>query len=139
MGKILDDLVAHYGEVDSKVKTLSKELESEKVTIKNIMEEEHLDSHDAGGYTVTRVVSERVKVDEEKMLKILKDDWVTKYGSMECPYIKTKEYIDMDQLESVIYAGELSKDVMRKLNECQEKTEVIALKCGKTKKKKEEE
>ena len=131
----LDKLVSHYGEVDNQIKTLSKELESDKVTIKNELANQSITNYSAGGYKVTRQVSYRTKIDEDKMLKVLKEDWANRYGSMECPYIKTKEYVDMEQLESVIYAGDLSNETMTKLNECQEKTEVITLKCSKVKEK----
>ena len=128
-----DKLVAHYGEVDEQIKTLSKELESDKVTIKNELAKMDDKSYEAGGYKVTRQVSYRTKVDEAKMLSILKADWASRYGSMECPYIKTVEYVDMDELEAVLYAGELPQTVMTELNDCQQKTEVVSLKCVKVK------
>lgn len=135
MSKKLDDLVLHYGELDSQIKSLSKEFDSDKVTIKNLMEEESVDDYTAGGYKVVRQVSYRTKYNEDKMLDVLKADWKQRYGDTDCPYIKTKEVVDMDTLESVIYAGELPNEVMSKLNDCQEKTEVITLKCSKVKKK----
>jgi len=135
MADDFNKLVAHYGEVDNQIKTLTKELESDKVTIKNIMGEDNLDNYTAGGYKVVRQVSYRTKVDEDKMLKVLKEDWQNRYGEQQCPYIKVREYVDMDQLESVIYAGELPFEVLTKLDDCQEKTEVITLKCSKVKEK----
>lgn len=134
MSEKLDKLVSHYGEIDSKIKVLSKELDSDKVTLKNIMTEENLDDYTAGGYKVVKQISYRTKYNEDKMLDVLKADWTARYGSMECPYIKTKEFVDMDALEAVIYANELPTEVMNKLNDCQEKTEVVALKCSKAKK-----
>ena len=132
--KDFDKLVAHYGEVDNQIKTLTKELESDKVTIKNVLGATNRDDYESGGYKVIRQVSYRTKVDEDKMLKVLKKDWQNRYGEQDCPYIKTKEYVDMEQLESVLYANELPKDVLAELNDCQDKTEVVALKCMKVKK-----
>lgn len=134
----LDELVAHYGEVDSQIKTLTKELESDKITIKNELASQKKDDYSAGGYKVIRQVSYRTKVNEDRMIKVLKDDWKERYGDMECPYIKTKEYIDMEELESVLYANELPENIVTKLNDCQEKTEVITLKCSKIKESKGE-
>ena len=134
----LDELVADYGEVDAKVKELKKIQDSEKETIKDMLTESNLSSYAAGGYVVTKVVSNREKLDEEKALVILKNDWVSKYGSMECPYIKTKEYIDMDALEAVIYTGEIDTETLKKLDTCREVTPVISLKCAKEKPKKNE-
>ena len=54
MSEKLDSLVSHYGELDSQIKSLSKELDSDKVTIKNIMEEQHYDDYTSGGYKVIR-------------------------------------------------------------------------------------
>ena len=128
-----DKLVTHYGELDSQIKSLSKELDSDKVTIKNYMEDNQYKDYTAGGYKLVRQVSYRTKYDEDKMLEILKQDWKERYGDLECPYIKTREYVDMDQLESVIYANELPNETLAKLNNCQDKTEVVALKCIKVK------
>ena len=134
----LNQLVSHYGELDNQIKTLTKEFDSDKVTIKNLMGDNNIDDCTAGGYTVTRQVSYRTKYNEDKMLDILKADWKQRYGDIECPYIKTKEVVDMDALEAVIYANELPNEVMMKLNDCQEKTEVVALKCTKAKAPKKE-
>lgn len=128
-----DDLVAHYGEVDTKIKSLKKELDSDKVTIKNEMSKENLSSYSAGGYTVTYSIRNDVEVDEVKMLQILKKDWANRYGSAECPYIRTVEVIDMDKLEAVLYANELPQDVVKQLDSCQVKKPVEVLKCKKDK------
>jgi len=132
-----DALVADYGQIDEKAKELKKIQDSEKEEIKKRMSEQNISSHTAGGYTVTKVVSNREKLNEDKALVILKQDWVSKYGSMECPYIKTREYIDMDALEAVLYAGEIDKETLKRLDACREVTEVVALKCTKAKPKKE--
>ena len=133
--KKLDTLVSHYGELDSQIKSLTKEFDSDKVTLKNLMSDNKYDNYTAGGYTVTRQVSYRTKIDENKMLEVLKADWKQRYGDLECPYIKVKEVVDSDALEAVIYAGELPAEVLAKLDGCQEKQEVVTLKCTKTKKK----
>lgn len=130
----LDKLVAHYGEVDNQVKTLKKELDSDKVTLKNLMREQKLDSHSAGGYTVTYSIRENTEIDERKMLEILKKDWENRYGKgVECPYIQTVEVIDTDKLEAVLYAGELPKEVIAQLDACQIKKPVEVLGCKKNK------
>lgn len=130
----LKELVTHYGELDQQIKTLSKELESDKVTIKNELEAINKNDYSAGGYKVVRKVSYRTKVDEDKMLKVLKADWKERYGDIECPYIKTKEYVDTDELESVLYAGELPAKTLAELNDCRERQEIVSLTCTKAKK-----
>ena len=128
-----DRLVAHYGEVDEHIKSLTKERDGDKETIKDELEKRGESDYTAGGYKVSRQVSYRTSVDEDKMLKVLKSDWTKRYGSMECPYIKTVEVVDTEALEAVIYAGELSDEVMKALDDCQSKKEVITLKCTKVK------
>ena len=128
-----DRLVAHYGEVDEHIKSLTKERDGDKETIKDELEKRGESNHTAGGYKVSRQVSYRTSVDEDKMLNVLKSDWTKRYGSMECPYIKTVEVVDTEALEAVIYAGELSDEVMKALDDCQSKKEVITRKCTKVK------
>ncbi len=133
MARTLEELVPHYGELDTQAKAIKKEMDSDKVTIKNLLAESNQKNFTAGGYTVNYVVRTKVTVDEDKMLNVLKADWKKRYGDIPCPYIKTKEYVDMDQLESVLYANELPTDVMAELDKCQTKTENVALMCSKAK------
>lgn len=124
-----DELVARYGAMDNQIKTLTTEFNKDKSAIKDIMGLRKLDFHISGGYKVIRQVRTKVKVNEDKMLDILKEDWRTRCGDAECPYIKTREYIDSDALESALYKGDIPAETMAKLNTCQEKVEEIALKC----------
>ena len=134
----LDLLVADYGQIDSKIKELTKTANSEKDEIKQLMLEQDVTSHESGGYKVSCVKSTRETMDQEKMLDVLKKDWRSRYGKQECPYIRTVEIVDMDKLESVLYAGELPDSVLKELDSCRKTTEVITLKCTKAKEKKDE-
>jgi len=129
----LDELVAEYGKKDADIKTLKKITDAEKEQIKDLLVESNVDSWTSGGYTVQRVVSNRETLNEDKLLPILKEDWSATHGSMECPYIRTVECIDMNALETAIYEGTISQDVLLKMNGCKETTTVVALKCKKAK------
>lgn len=129
----LEKVVARYGENDAKMKELKKLCDGDKVTIKNALQNSDTDTITAGGYTVKCTVSNRESLNENKMLSILKQDWETRYPDQECPYIKTREYVDMDELESVLYAGDLPADVLKSLDDCREVTEVVTLRCTKAK------
>jgi hypothetical protein len=50
---------------------------------------------------------------------------------MECPYIKTREYIDMEALENAIYQKELTPSVLADMDKCREVTTVVTLRCKK--------
>ncbi len=134
----IDTLVSQYGEHNADFNSLKKIVETEKLELKSLMESENMTEYVGDDYTVTYSVSKKEKFNEDKMLDILKRDWANRYGSLSCPYIKTKEYIDMDILESVMYANELPKETMVELDSCIETTEMVTLRCKKTKKAKEE-
>ena len=134
MQETLDKLVADYGLADSTLKDLKKTCDIAKDEIKKRMESEGESEHTSGGYTVKYIVSEKTTVDEEKMLQILKRDWVKRNGSAECPYIRRVEVLDMDALESELYAENIPKDVVAELGTCNTINKVVTLRCSKAKK-----
>lgn len=127
----IDILVHTYGDADAQMKGLKKTCDGLKETIKEYLATHNEKAISAGGYTVQRVVSERESLNEEKLIPILKQYWATNHGSMECPFIKTKEYVDMDRLEEAIYQKELTPSVLAEMEKCREVTTVVALKCKK--------
>lgn len=129
----IDALVAAYGAKDAQAKQIKKEMDADKETIKEFLSSRSEQSYTAGGYTVQRVVSERETLNEEKLLPLLKGYWTATHGSMECPYIKTREYVDMDRLEEAIYQKELTPEILTAMNDCREVTTIVALKCKKAK------
>ena len=134
MVQSLDELVADYGKLDTQVKALKKLQDTGKEEIKTRLTALSLDSYSAGGFVVKKIVSQRESFDEEKALVILKHDWVTNHGSEVCPYIKTKQYLDMAELENAIYNKNITPDILKELDGCREVTPVITLKCSAEKK-----
>ena len=135
----LETLVNSYGEHNYEKNALKKVCDTENAEIKEIMTKENLKEFSTDTYTAKISVTEDDVMNEDAMLKVLKKDWSKKYGSMECPYIKTKEYVDMDVLESVMYAGELSKETMLELDKCKSVKTTVKLTISKVKKSKKEE
>ena len=129
----IETIIIRYGDTDAKIKELKKVLDKDKENLKWQLEMRGEKDWEAGGYMVQRVVSERETLDEEKLLPILKKNWVKLHGSMECPYIKRKEYIDMDALESAIYEAQLTPEVLKEMDTCRQVTTVVSLKCKKVK------
>lgn len=130
-----DDLVNSYGEHNKTLNSLKKECDSEKEQIKSFLLDNNLDDHDTDKFSVKLTVSERQSVDEDKLLSVLKQNWIDEYGAnVECPYIKTREYVDMEQLETVLYNNEMSQDMLDKIDSCITRTEVKTLRCSKVKK-----
>ena len=129
----IDEVVARYGKTDAEIKELKKANDADKEHIKKVLEEQGESSWTAGGYTVQRVESTKETMNESKLLPLLKFDWRDRQGERECPYIKTREYIDMDALEVAIYAGEIPVSVLKQMDSCRETTTTVALRCKKVK------
>ena len=140
MAKTLEELVESYGTHNNEFGILKKVCESEKAQIKDSMKTQGITEKVAGGWKVSYSVRENETINEEQMLQILKKDWVARYGEdIPCPYIKTREYIDMDALEPVLYANEIPQSTLLELDACRNVTEVVTLRCTKAKKAKEED
>ena len=132
----LEQLIPQYGEHDSQLKQIKAVCEEEKNLIKGAMTASQLDTATYGGYKVTKTETIRESLNTVKALNILKEYWGKKGTNETCPYIKMVETLDMDSLESDIYANKLDKDTLLALDTCREKTPVVTLKCVKTKEKK---
>lgn len=127
----LDELVPLYAENKKNLDNFTKVCDSEKAEIKRQLETAGKKEHSAGGYTVKYVVSSRETMNEDKLLDVMR--------KFNIPgVIKTKEYVDMDALESYLYNHELSSDFATELDHCRESTPVVQLRLSKTKKKKED-
>ena len=80
------------------------------------------------GARVVYSVTKKETLNEERLLKILKE------VAPETNCIKTKEYVDMDILESEVYRGQLSADAMLALDQCRVVKEIPTLTIRKAKK-----
>lgn len=127
----LDTLIPQYAENKSLLDDYKKICENENKQIKEMMEE---GSYEAGGYKATKTISTRDSMNEDKLLEVLK-----KAGFTQTSIIKTKEYIDMDELESAIYNGLIEKDILMEIDKCRESKEVVTLRISKIKEKKDAE
>lgn len=130
----LDDLIPQYGEHKSSLDEMDKTCKKENARIKEIMKFYNKDTAEANGWKITYSTSTRSDMDEDKLLDILRKDWTSHNGSMQCPYIKTKEYVDMDALENAIYNGDLSKEVLLEIKTCEKSKTVETLRIARTKK-----
>lgn len=135
----LDELIPAYAENKAMLDDYKKICDSENKQIKELMSE---GSYEAGGYKATKSVSTRDDIKEDKILAKLSDDM------RECfevnNIIKTKEYIDMDNLESLLYSLNNKKDIESKklkdelielLDSCTERKDVVTLRVSKIKEK----
>lgn len=124
----LDDLIPRYAENKALLDDYKKVCDEENKKIKDMMEE---GSYESGGYKATKSVQHRESMNEDKLLELLKNTSAIYHG-----IIKTKEYVDMNALESALYKGTLSKDVLLEIDKCREVKEVVTLRISKVKEKK---
>ena len=127
----LDTLIPQYAENKSMLDDYKKICDDENKQIKDMMEE---GSYEAGGWKATKTISTRETMNEEKLLDVARKN--SYYLS---DIIKTKEYIDMDKLESLLYKGNISKEVLLEIDKCRESKEVVTLRISKVKEKKDAE
>lgn len=126
----LDELIPQYGADKSQLDALKKVCDSENALIKEQLYNAGVDTHTAGGYTAKRTVSVRETLNEEKLIDVLHKHNIE-------GVIKTREYVDMDALESYLYNHEQTNELASDLASCKTTTEVVSLRISKEKKSKE--
>lgn len=133
----LEELVPLYGEENTKCNALKKVVADLNAKIKSTIKELNQQNKDIiiDGWKCSLSITQEDKVNEERLLQVLKEDWAAHNGSMECPYIKRKEYIDEEELERYIFAGKMSKEVIFEIDKCNEKVTKETLRCSKVKEK----
>lgn len=116
----LECLILAYAENKKELDSYKELCERENKEIKKIMLDNSLTSFEAGDYTAKIATQNRTTLDEEKLLYVMKQGG---YNNV----IKTKEYVDMDALESALYHNDIDKQTMEQMDKCQNIKEVITL------------
>lgn len=115
----LQEIGARYilnkGELDS----YKKLVDEDNKRLKEMMVSSTLE---VGDTIITKSKEVRVKVDEDKLCAYLMKNAINVEG-----LIKTKHYVDTDVLESAIYNGAISEDIVKGMKECQTETEIVKL------------
>lgn len=128
----LTDIIQRYATYKSELDKYKKLADSDNAEIKNIMKESNITEYTAGEYTAKYIVSTSESMNEEKLIEVIKKHHFP-------GIIKTKEYVDMDALESYLYNAKLSDEATTDLDKCRIISERIQLRLSKAKKKKGEE
>lgn len=132
----LEELIPSYFQNKSELDDYKKICEQENSLIKIKMNELCTDKFETGVYVAKKVTQHRETINEEALLKLLKDTVIFLPDSV-APVaisgaipglIKTKEYIDMDVLEDAIYNGKIPEDVVASMASCKEVKDVETLK-----------
>ena len=125
----LNELVRAYISTKSDADCLKKVAEKHNNEIKKIMAELDMPEYTTdNGYTVKYISSTRTTMNEDKLLdKLLLMDGIPD------GLIKTKQYVDLDMLENLIYKGDLDKDILDSISGCVTEKEVVQLRISKAK------
>lgn len=103
----LQKIIDEYYEQDTEKKQLEKELKSKNLYIKSTLADLSQDVFETNKCKATISYQNRISMDEEKVIEIIKENIST---AKRKGVIKTKEYVDYDVLESLIYNGVISAD-----------------------------
>ena len=125
----LDTLIPQYAENKSILDDYKKICDEENKQIKELMTDS---KYEAGGYVATKVIQKRDSIDEDKLLEVMK-----KHRLMAEAHgiIKTKEYVDVEALEMVMYKGLIDKKILMEIDKCRSTKEVVTLRISKSKEK----
>lgn len=114
----IDTAIPRYCETQDKIKELKKLADEDKATIKAIMTKGKRDAFTSDGWTVSLKPRTTEDIDPDKLLNVIKTDWAKNNGSIQCPFIRTREYVDLEALEKAIYKGEVSQELLLQIDKC---------------------
>ena len=127
--KDLDTLIPQYAQNKSEMDSYKKLCDKENAQIKSIMKDLALQFYEAGDYRANYSVSKRETLNEEKLLELAKNNVSL------IPCVKTKEYIDFDVLEKLLYDEMVPPSVIAEMDKAKEVKEVVTLRISKKKEK----
>lgn len=130
----LEKLIPEYATFKNELDTLKKVVDFLNKEIKDLMIEENTDTAEYGGYKVSYIVQKKEQLDEDGLLEFLQNK-LTIGSPLRDSLIKTKEYIDMDELETAIYNGDIDSALVADMGKFTTIKEVPTLRISKAKKK----
>lgn len=107
----LSEAIDSYKESKDKENFLKKENDIKNKEIKDYMSLHDMTSASSDKYTVTLSVQNKESLNEELAIEIIKENLG---GALLNSVIKTKEYIDEDALEKLVYNGDFDASVLTK-------------------------
>ena len=99
----LSELIPRYFRLKTEMDSYKKQVDEDNKAIKLIMSTDGLSEETCDGLVAKYTIIDKSYFDEEKLLSKIKD-----LGLTEC--VKTKEYVDMNSLENLLYSGELKAE-----------------------------
>lgn len=130
----LDALIPTYGSLDFELKNIKKKADGFKERIKTIVKSLGVKTYRSEDYEITYTEAERVSFKEDKLLTKLKEIVADRNPEEFEGLIKTKEYVDMDVLENLLYHNKFDEADISSISDCQEIKIIPTLKVKKVKK-----
>ena len=127
----LENLIREFGTHKAKADKLKTQCDAENAEIKQIMTEQQIDEWESGDYIAKFTITKRESMNDDMLLDIAK-----KHKKEFKNIIKTREYVDMDELEKAIYHDAIPKAILLELDKAREVKEVPTLRVSKKKKEK---
>lgn len=107
----LSKTIDEYKESKDKENALKKANNALSENIKSYMREHNISSADSDKYTATLTKTDKESLNEDLAIEIIKENLG---GALLASVIKTKEYIDEDALEKLVYNGDFDINKLAK-------------------------
>ena len=126
-GMTLNELVPLYGEKNTACNALKKEVADLNSNLKKVIKAFDKQNEDIiiDGWKCKLTVTEDSVLNEARLIEFAKQHNID--------IIRQKEYIDFDALESLIYHGEIAKEVLIEMDSCKDDTTKETLRINKVK------
>lgn len=123
----LDEMITNYGEQNTQCNALKKVVADLNAKIKQAIHDEQKENTDivVNGWKCSLTVTEDKVMNEDKLLEFAKEH--------KLKVIRTKEYVDTDALEKLMYAGKLTPALIVEMDKCNEIKIKETLRCTKVK------
>lgn len=123
----LDKMIPSYGLLKAQSSETEKQIKSLNSKIKELMVKKKITEKEAGGFVATYSVRVSETFNEEQLM-----DFCRAHKSL-IGCIKTKEYIDMDELENLMYEKKIPKKLLLEMDKMRikKKTEYLNIKAVK--------
>lgn len=128
----LDELITQYGEQNTQCNALKKVVADLNAKLKTAIKSLNQQNKDieVNGWKCSLSVTEEKVMNEDRLLEFCKAN------KIKC--IKTKEYVDADALEKLIYSGKISEELIIEMDKCNDVKIKETLRCSKAKEAKNE-
>ena len=129
----LEELIPQYGKNKEQLDIYKKACDKDNALIKKLMLEQNSESKECGGYTAKCTVQQRESMNDDILISLFTSVPAFVQIQEKLGIVKEKPYIDYDALESAIYNGNFTQNMLEDLNKAREVKEIVTLRVTKTK------